>query len=196
MDIVKEVEQALGKEINKITLLGQNVNSYKSENADFKKLLKRINSLKGLKEFSFLTSHPKDTDASLFEAMASLDKLSKWLHLPLQSGSDKILKVMKRNYTKEFFLDLTKEYRKIVKGGTLTTDIIVGFPGESEKDFEETFDLLKKIKFDAAYIFKYSPRPGTQADMMTDDVTQKEKERRHRLILDQQRSLAKKNAKL
>lgn len=194
-DIIKEAEQALDNGINKITLLGQNVNSYKSENADFRELLKRINALKGLKEFSFLTSHPKDTDVRLFEAMAGLDKLSKWLHLPLQSGSDNILKSMKRNYSKDYFLDLTREYRKIVKGGTLTTDVIVGFPGESEKDFQETFDLLKKIKFDAAYIFKYSPRPGTQADMMKDDVPQKEKERRHRLILDQQRSLAKKNAK-
>ncbi|MCX5711326.1 MAG: tRNA (N6-isopentenyl adenosine(37)-C2)-methylthiotransferase MiaB [Candidatus Omnitrophica bacterium] len=194
-DIIKEAEQALDKGINKITLLGQNVNSYKSENADFKELLKRMNAMKDLKEFSFLTSHPKDTDVKLFDAMASLDKLSKWLHLPLQSASDRILKSMKRNYTKDYFLDLTKEYRKIVKGGTLTTDVIVGFPGEAEKDFQETFDLLKKIRFDAAYIFKYSPRPGTEADRTPDDVPQKEKERRHRLILDQQRSLAKKNAK-
>jgi tRNA-2-methylthio-N6-dimethylallyladenosine synthase len=193
--IIKEANQALACGITKITLLGQNVNSYKSGSVDFKKVLDSFNSLKGLKKLSFLTSHPKDTDVELLEVMASLDKLDKWLHLPLQSGSDKILKAMNRNYTRKYFLDLTREYRKIVKGGTLTTDIIVGFPGETEEDFRETYDLLNKVKFDAAYLFKYSPRPGTRADAMADDVPLKEKERRHRMILDLQRSLAKKNAR-
>jgi len=194
-DIIKESKQALASGITKITLLGQNVNSFKSGGVDFKKLLESLNSLKGLKRLSFLTSHPKDTDRKLFEAMAVLDKLDKWLHLPLQSGSDKILKAMNRGYTRKYFLDLAREYRKIVKGGTLTTDLIVGFPGETEEDFRKTYEVLKKVKFDAAYLFKYSPRPNTSANSMTDDVPLKEKERRHRLILNLQRSLAKKNVK-
>jgi len=194
-DILKEAKQALACGITKITLLGQNVNSFKSGDIDFKELLSSIHSLKGLKKLSFLTSHPKDTDIGLFKVMAGLDKLDKWLHLPLQSGSDKILKSMKRNYTRKYFLDLTKEYRKIVKGGTLTTDVIVGFPGETEEDFKETYELLSKVKFDAAYLFKYSPRPATAGSFMIDDVPRKVKERRHKLILDLQRGLARKNVK-
>ena len=207
-DILREIEEAMDKGITKITLLGQNVNAYKcqvTKNRDsphagtvpvfstvkFSELLRMVNEIKGLKEFSFITSHPKDTSLDLFKAMADLEKLKKYLHLPVQSGSDKILKLMNRSYTRKFYLDLIDNYRKIVKDAVLTTDIIVGFPTETEEDFQETYDLVKNIEFDAAYIFKYSTRLHTEAANMVDDVEKKEKERRHKLILDLQKEISR-----
>jgi tRNA-2-methylthio-N6-dimethylallyladenosine synthase len=189
--ILKEIEEAVGKGITSVTLLGQNVNAYNSE-VDFAELLRMVNTIDGLKEFSFVTSHPKDTSLDLFKAMAGLDKLTKSLHLPIQSGSDRILKLMNRGYTRKFYLDLTDNYRKIVKGACLTTDIIVGFPTETQADFEDTYSLLKDIEFDSSYIFKYSPRPNTQAANLPDDVEQKEKEKRHKTILDLQKEISRK----
>jgi len=207
-DILKEIEEATDKGITKITLLGQNVNAYvsssklkaqssklkcKTQNSkeiDFADLLKLVNEIKGLKEFSFITSHPKDTSLDLFKAMADSEKLKKYLHLPVQSGSDKILKLMNRGYTRKFYLDLVENYRKIVRDGVLTTDIIVGFPSEADKDFQETYNLVKETQFDAAYIFKYSPRPNTEALKYADDVKKEEKERRHALILDLQKRIS------
>ncbi|MEW5816069.1 MAG: MiaB/RimO family radical SAM methylthiotransferase, partial [Spirochaetota bacterium] len=142
-EIIKEIEEAIGKGITKFTLLGQNVNAYKHNGADFIKVLEMVNGIKGIKEFSFVTSHPKDTSLDLFKAMQECEKLKKFLHLPVQSGSDRILKLMNRGYTRKFYLDLAQNYRKIVKGGALSTDIIVGFPGETENDFQDTFDLVK-----------------------------------------------------
>jgi tRNA-2-methylthio-N6-dimethylallyladenosine synthase len=123
--------------------------------------------------------------------MADLEKLKKYLHLPVQSGSDKILELMNRGYTAKFYLELTDSYRRIVKGATLTTDVIIGFPTETENDFKDTYDLLKKIAFDAAYIFKYSPRPNTAALKFDDDVPKQEKEKRHALILELQRKISR-----
>jgi len=200
-DIIKEIDQAVVVGISRITLLGQNVNAYRSPAAgdkpqvSFIELLKRVNKIKGIKEFSFLTSHPRDTSPELFQAMAQCDKLKKNLHLPVQSGSDKILRSMNRGYTRKFYLDLVDNYRKIIKDGGLTTDIICGFSGESKEDFQDTYDLVKAVGFDAAYIFKYSPRPNTEALKWPDDVLKEEKERRHSLILDLQRAISKKNAK-
>ncbi len=191
-DIIKEIEEDIGAGITKVTLLGQNVNSYRRNGTAFIRLLEAVNKIKGLKEFSFITSHPKDTSAELFKAMADLGKLKKYLHLPVQSGSDRILKAMNRGYSRKFYLDLAQIYRKAVKGASLTTDIIVGFPGESEKDFQDTFDLVKGLCFNAAYIFKYSPRPHSQAARLPDDVPRQEKERRHRLILELQKEISKK----
>ena len=136
-----------------------------------------------------MTSHPKDTSTELFNAICGLKKLRKSLHLPVQSGSDKILGLMNRRYTAAHYLALAQEYRRCVPGGLLSTDIIVGFPGETEDDFNETFNLMKKIEFNAAYIFKYSPRPNTNACSMVDDVPQIEKERRHKILLDYQKKL-------
>jgi tRNA-2-methylthio-N6-dimethylallyladenosine synthase len=198
-DIIREIEEVVEKGINKVTLLGQNVNAYRStvhsvhqSTVGFIELLKLINNIKGLQEFSFITSHPKDTSLDLFKAMAELEKLKKYLHLPVQSGSDSILKMMNRAYTRKFYLDLAANYRKIVEGGTLTTDIIVGFPGEKEEDFKDTYGLVKDIQFEGAYIFKYSTRPNTEAAKLVDDVAQEEKERRHGLILELQKSISKK----
>jgi len=196
-DILKEIEEAADKGITKITLLGQNVNAYQfgvrsSEfRVDFVKLLEMVNKVKGLREFSFITSHPKDTSIDLFKAMADSEKLKKYLHLPVQSGSDRILEAMNRGYTRKYYLDLANNYRKIVKGGALTTDIIVGFPTETEDNFKDTYDLARNIEFNAAYIFKYSTRAHTEAEKLVDDVTKEEKERRHKIVLELQKSISK-----
>ncbi len=195
-DIIKEIEQAIDKGITSITLLGQNVNAYKfivhgSEFIDFVKLLEMVNRVKGLKEFSFLTSHPRDTTNELFKAVAGFDKLKKSLHLPVQSGSDKILNLMNRGYTRKFYLDLVSNYRKIVKNGVLTTDVIVGFPSESEEDFMDTYNLVKEVEFNSAYIFKYSPRPHTEALKFADNIDAQEKNMRHKKVLDLQRKISK-----
>ena len=204
-DILREIEEAIAKGITKITLLGQNVNAYKSpgqcaslpegnqvtrSQVNFRDLLKMVDEMKGLEEFSFITSHPKDTTVELFKAMAECGKLKKYLHLPVQSGSDKILKMMNRGYTRRFYLDLADNYRKIVKDGALSTDIMVGFPGETEADFQDTYNLIKEIRFESAYIFKYSPRPHTEVLKWDDDVPKQEKERRHKLILDLQKKIS------
>lgn len=194
-NILKEINEALSKGVTSITLLGQNVNSYKDGNVDFIKLIELVDSLKDLKEFTFLTSHPKDTTKDLFKAIASLGKIKKELHLPLQSGSDRILKLMNRGYSSSDYLGLTERYRKIVKNGLFSSDVIIGFPTEGESDFRDTYNLVKRIKFNAAFIFKYSPRPQTKAMALPDDVSKAEKERRHKLILDLQREISKKNAK-
>jgi len=201
-EILKEIEEAVDKGISKITLLGQNVNAYHSPATSalsavtFIKLLESVNNIKKLEEFSFITSHPKNTSLGLFEAMANLGKLKKYLHLPVQAGSDRILELMNRGYTRKFYLDLIRKYRTIVRGGILTTDIIVGFPTESEEDFGDTRDLVKAVEFDAAYIFKYSPRPRTRAAQLEDSVAKEEKEKRHKIILDLQRGISRKKKKL
>ncbi|MFA5402462.1 MAG: tRNA (N6-isopentenyl adenosine(37)-C2)-methylthiotransferase MiaB [Candidatus Omnitrophota bacterium] len=191
-DILKEIQGALGRGITRFTLLGQNVNAYKYGSLDFIRLLMLVDAIEGLEEFSFVTSHPRDTSVDLFKAINDSGKLKKYLHLPVQSGSDRILKLMNRGYSRKFYLDLADNYRKIVKAGALTTDIIVGFPTESEEDFKDTYDLVKAVHFNAAYIFKYSPRPHTEASRMADTVPKEEKEGRHRLILEMQKEISNK----
>jgi len=191
-DIIREIKEAQNLGITNITLLGQNVNAYEYNGINFARLLELVNSIKGLTQFSFITSHPKDTTVDLFKAMANLQKITQYLHLPVQSGSDRILQLMNRGYTSKFYLDLVETYRSIVKDGVLTTDIIVGFPSEMEKDFRDTYNLMKDIEFDSAYIFKYSPRPHTQAEKLSDDVPKNEKEKRHQLILNLQKEISKK----
>jgi tRNA-2-methylthio-N6-dimethylallyladenosine synthase len=189
-DIVEEICGLLERGIREITLLGQNVNSYKSaDNIDFVGLLKKVNTISGIKKISFVTSHPKDVSKQLFEAMRDLDKVDKHLHLPFQSGSDRILKLMNRGYTKRKYLTLAEDYKKTV-GGTLSTDVIVGFPTETEEDFFHTKDVLEKVNFRNAYIFKYSSRPGTKAYALDDDVTKDVKEKRHNILLDLQKKIS------
>jgi tRNA-2-methylthio-N6-dimethylallyladenosine synthase len=198
-DILKEIKFLARKGIKHITLLGQNVNSYASKNGkvkiDFVKLLELVHQTRGINKISFVTNHPKDSHQRLFQAMASLPKIEKSLHMPLQSGSNRILKLMNRKYTAQDYLKLAQNFRKIVPGSRLCTDIIVGFPSESEKDFQDTFKMMKKIKFDCAYIFKYSPRPHTKAAQLKDNVPKEEKERRHRVLLEYQKQLARNTAK-
>jgi len=205
-EILSEIKQLVDKEVKKITLLGQNVNSYGKglkEDISFPELLRKIDMIansataksnqvrSGRLEIDFMTSHPKDASVGLFEAIAGLKSLSKQLHLPLQSGSNKILKRMNRGYTLEKYSKLVKDFRRIVKKGTITSDFIVGFPGETKKDFNDTLNTVKEIRFSGAYIFKYSPRPFTKASKLKDDVPTKEKERRHGLLLETQREISK-----
>jgi tRNA-2-methylthio-N6-dimethylallyladenosine synthase len=189
-DILIEIQEAIAHGISKVTLLGQNVNAYQDGRVNFTKLLQQVNSLKGLREFSFFTSHPKDANLDFFQAIQDLDKAAKRLHLPLQSGSDRILKLMNRGYRAKEYLALIDSYRRIVKAGLLTTDIIVGFPTETEQEFKETCDLVKEAKFNAAYIFKYSPRQNTEAAKMAETLAKEEMEERHKQILDLQRNIS------
>jgi tRNA-2-methylthio-N6-dimethylallyladenosine synthase len=194
-DILKEIKGALENGINSFTLIGQNVNSYNDADTNFIKLVTLINKIKEIESFDFVTSHPKDTTVELFKAIAGLEKLKKSLHLPAQSGSDRVLGLMNRGYSRKYYLELADSYRKIVKGGVLTTDIIVGFPSEGESDFEDTYSLVEKVEFNAAYIFKYSVRPYTKAANLNDDVPKEAKERRHKVILELQKKISSKYAK-
>ncbi|MBU4343359.1 MAG: tRNA (N6-isopentenyl adenosine(37)-C2)-methylthiotransferase MiaB [Candidatus Omnitrophica bacterium] len=199
-DILEEVKNLIDKGAKDITLLGQNVNSYGNglkEKITFSELLRKIDKTAksnlvrfGRLEVDFVTSHPKDAGRDLFKAMAGLESLSKQLHLPLQSGSNKILKRMNRGYSVEKYKKIVKDFRRIVKKGTIVSDFIVGFPGETKKDFNDTLKAAKEIQFNTAYIFKYSPRPFTKASKLKDDVPTKEKERRHRILLETQREIS------
>ncbi|MDD5291741.1 MAG: tRNA (N6-isopentenyl adenosine(37)-C2)-methylthiotransferase MiaB, partial [Candidatus Omnitrophica bacterium] len=194
-DIVKEVKQLVKDGVSSITLLGQNVNDYSSKaarNVEFVELVEIISDIKGVKELGFVTSHPKDVDARLFDLMAQRKNIKKYLHLPVQSGSNRILKLMNRKYTREKYLKIVGQYRKKLPVGILATDVIVGFSAETEKDFQETVDLIKEVEFNFAYLFKYSPRPHTKAQKFADDVPQKEKQRRHAVLLNLQREISRK----
>jgi tRNA-2-methylthio-N6-dimethylallyladenosine synthase len=190
-DILEEIKAAISHGITKVTLLGQNVNAYHEAGVNFAGLLAQVDQLAGLKEFGFFTSHPKDAGEDIFKAVRDLGKLAKTLHLPVQSGADRILKLMNRGYSVKDYLALADSYRRIVKNGKLTTDLIVGFPTETQKEFQETCALLKKVKFNSAYIFKYSSRPGTEAAKIAETLEPEEKEKRHKKILELQRKISK-----
>jgi len=188
--IVNEIKNLVKKGIKNITLLGQNVNSYRDGGCNFVKLLKIIDEIEGIKKIDFFTSHPKDAGEDLFNAIRDLKRVAKHLHLPVQSGSDKILELMSRGYTKKHYKKLIAKARRIIPDLKVTTDIIVGFPKETEKDFSNTLDTIKDVKFNSAYIFKYSPRPGTKAAKMKDDVPVDVKKIRHKTLLDLQRKIS------
>lgn len=192
MQIVDEVKELVDKGVKEITLLGQNVNSYNDNGVDFTNLLEKVNKISGLSRIWFMTSHPKDATEDLFKAMAGLDKVCEHLHLPLQSGSDRILKMMNRNYTSSHYLKLVESFRKIVPDSSITTDVIVGFPSETEDDFNKTLSLMKQIAFNSAFIFKYSPRPFTKALSLKDDVLKKHKQERNQILLKTQEDISKK----
>ncbi|MDD3773784.1 MAG: radical SAM protein [Patescibacteria group bacterium] len=233
-EIIKEAREALKNGAKIISLIAQNVNSYKdpfvipaiygeynrtkagihsavilneseespahagtrirerlprrfaprndNEGKDFVELLKKINNIPGYFKIEFLTSHPKDMSDELIKTVAKLDKVIKWIHLPVQAGSDEILEKMNRKYTREHYLKLVKKIRKVMPKVVLTTDIIVGFPSETKAQFEETVDLAKTAKFDQAFVSKYSPRAGTVAAKMDNDVSPAEKKRRFRIL--------------
>lgn len=189
-DIIREIEELVKNGVVEIMLLGQNVNSY-GKNLEspitFAELLRRVERIEGLKRIRFMTSHPKDLSDELIEVMASSKKICRHLHLPLQSGSSEILKKMNRHYTKEQYLELTERIRKAVPDISLTTDIIVGFPGETEEDFEETLEVVRKVRYDSAFTFIYSKRTGTPAAAMENQVPEEVvKERFDRLLAEVQ----------
>lgn len=168
-DIIHEVEKLAAEGVVEIMLLGQNVNSYGKgldEKITFAELLKAVADVKGIKRVRFMTSHPKDLSDELIEAFSYSDKICTHMHLPLQSGSNKILKEMNRHYTREQYIEEVEKLRAKVPGIAITTDIIVGFPTETNEDFEETLDLVRKIRYDSAFTFIYSKRSGTPAAEM------------------------------
>jgi len=194
-DIIEEVKGLLDRGYCNITLLGQNVNAYGKDlksGHNFIGLLEKIDALEGAKRISFMTSHPKDISTDTFRAIAGLDGVSKELHLPVQSGSDKILKAMNRGYDSKYYKDTVEAFRSIVPAGGITTDFITGFPGESEADHEDTKAMMKEIGFNAAFLFKYSPRPPAPSSEMEDDVPEAVKAGRHKELLDIQRAISKK----
>ena len=172
-DIIGEIRKLVADGVVEVMLLGQNVNSY-GKNLEhpitFAELLRQINEIEGLERIRFMTSHPKDLSDDLIEAMRDCEKVCRHLHLPLQSGSTEILKVMNRRYTKEQYLALVDKIRAAIPDISLTTDIIVGFPGETEEDFLETMDVVRKVRYDSAFTFIYSKRTGTPAAAMENQV--------------------------
>ena len=199
--ILKEMKDLAERRFKDVMLLGQNVNSYGKgldENIDFAGLLEKIQeTAPEIARLRFITSHPKDAHTRLFKAMRDLPIVCDHLHLPVQSGSDTVLKRMKREHSAQWYLEQIEEYRSFVPDGSLTTDFIVGFPGETDEHFQETMTLIEKAQFDSAYIFTYSPRPGTPALKLTDDVSAEEKDRRLQAIMALQRAIAiKKNQTL
>lgn len=179
-NIVAEVRSLAERGFREITLLGQNVNSYAyaDDGVDFPELLRRVSTVEGIERIRFMTSRPKDLSPRLIEAMATLPKVCNHIHLPVQSGSNRILSEMNRRYTREKYLGLVEDIRAAVDGVELTTDIIVGFPGETEEDFEETLALVRQVGFSAAYTFMYSPRLGTRAAEMENQVPEEVKKDR------------------
>lgn len=194
-DIVKEAEKLINEGANEITLLGQNVNAYLYKGIDFPDILKKVSKIKGLKLLSFLTSHPADLPDNLFHVMAESPIITKYLHLPIQSGSDKTLKKMIRRYTKNDYVNLIKKARNLIPDLTLTTDIIVGFPGETDKDFEDTLEAIRDIRFDQAYMFAYSKRNGTLASLFPNQVKNSVKKQRLQLLIQTQNAIAEEKAK-
>lgn len=185
-EIVREIERLVADGVKEVMLLGQNVNSYGKtldDNVTFAELLGEIAKIDGLERIRFMTPHPKDLSDELIEVIRDNPKVCNHIHLPLQSGSSRLLKLMNRQYTKEHYLELVDKIRKTIPDISITTDIIVGFPGETEEDFEDTLDVVRKAKYDSAYTFIYSKRTGTPAARMEGQVAEDVvKERFNRLL--------------
>ncbi len=214
-EVLEEISELISKGYKEIILLGQNVNSYESKIQDskfqislglsvqsaesskitFPKLLKLINNLDGDFWIRFLTSHPKDMTEELIRTVAECEKVTPYIHLAMQSGDDEILRKMNRKYTSSHFLSLVRTIRRYIPNVAISTDIIVGFPGETEKQFQNTAEIMRKAKFDMAYISRYSPRPGTAAAKLADDVDPQEKKRRERILTEILKETALENNK-
>lgn len=188
--VVREVQQLRDEGFKDVTLLGQNVNSYSSVNNDFSDLLETCAKAVPDIRIKFTTSHPQDLSLKLIETIAKYDNLCNYIHLPVQSGSDRVLEVMKRNYTIEHYMKIMDNIKKIIPDVTLSTDIITGFCTETEEDHKMTLDIMKEVKYDGAYMFKYSPREKTKAWQMDDDVDEVTKTRRLIEIVEVQRDIS------
>jgi tRNA-2-methylthio-N6-dimethylallyladenosine synthase len=192
--VLREIEELAAQGVKEVLLLGQNVNSYGKTSGElsFPELLNRVNDVAGLERIRFTTSHPQDLSPGLIEAYASLDKLCEHLHLPVQSGSDSVLQRMRRGYTREEYLDRIRRLRERRPEVALSTDIIVGFPGESEEEFEGSLEILQEVEYDDLYAFSYSPRSHTSANKMyADDVAEDLKKERLDRILKLQRMISR-----
>ena len=189
--IVEEVKKAVDQGFVEITLLGQNVNSYNFEGKSFSDLLLDVSNIDGVKRIRYTSPHPQDINQELLEVMASRQNICNYVHFPMQSGSNEVLKRMNRTYTREHFYDMALKIREIMPNCGLSTDIIVGFPGETDDQYRETLDLMEAIKFNSAFTFKYSPRPYTKAEQFSDQISEQVKKDRldEMLILQRKHTL-------
>lgn len=196
-DIENEIKELVAQGYKEITLLGQNVNSYGKglePEISFADLLRRVNEIPGLDRVRFMTSHPKDLTDDVIYAIRDCDKLCEQIHLPVQSGSTRVLEEMNRHYTRDYYLDLVKKIKKEIPNVSLTTDIIIGFPGETEEDFQDTLSLVKEVEYDSAFTFIYSRRKYTPADRMENQIAEDVKhDRFNRLLEAVNEIVAKKN---
>lgn len=194
-NILKEIKDIIAEgKYKKITLLGQNVNSYGKDlnpPVSFAKLLKDICALEGDFKLSFMTSHPKDLTDEVIDVIASEDKIEKFIHLPAQSGNNRILQKMNRRYTREKYLSIIEKIRAKIPDCRITSDFIVGFPGETEEEFEDTYSLVKEVKFDSIFAFMFSPREGTVAAKMEDQIPEKVKNERVNKLLKLEKQIQK-----
>lgn len=196
-DIIKECESLVADGVSEIMLLGQNVNSYGKglePNISFSQLLESVAKVPGLKRLKFMTSHPKDLTMDIVEVMKNNDNICNYIHLPLQSGSSKVLKEMNRKYDREKYVELVNNIRKEIPDIALTTDIIVGFPGETQEDFNETLEVVKECRFDGAFTFIYSPRHGTKASEM-EQLPKEEVDKRFPKLLEVVRKISEEEYK-
>ena len=185
--IIAEATQAVEDGFTEITLLGQNVNSYQHNEQEFHHLLDAVAQVRGLKRIRYTSPHPQDMTDDLLNTMLTHENICNYVHLPLQSGSDRILKRMNRTYSRDHFIELAHRIREILPGVGISTDIIVGFPGETEFEFSETLAVMEEVKFDSAFNFKYSPRPGTKASEYDDPIPEDIKQQRLEQIIDLQK---------
>ncbi|MBN1809790.1 MAG: MiaB/RimO family radical SAM methylthiotransferase, partial [Planctomycetes bacterium] len=193
-DVLADVRELAAGGVTEITLLGQNVDSYGrglDGDSDLASLIARVARIPGLRRLFFITSHPRDLSPRLAETVSGcLDVVCPYFHVPPQSGSNRILRLMNRGYTRERYIEMTSMIRETVPGAVLAGDFIVGFPSETAADFDDTIDLLERVRLSSSFIFKYSPRPFTRASAMPDDVASADKIRRHRLLSDLQHAVS------
>ncbi|MFL3062845.1 MAG: tRNA (N6-isopentenyl adenosine(37)-C2)-methylthiotransferase MiaB [Candidatus Neomarinimicrobiota bacterium] len=195
--IVTEVKKAVDQGFVEITLLGQNVNSYNFDGKSFADLLLTVSEIEGVKRIRYTSPHPQDINVELLEVMASKSNICNYVHFPMQSGSNEVLKRMNRTYTRERFYDMAMKIREIMPNCGLSTDIIVGFPGETDLQFRETLDLMDSIKFNSAFTFKYSPRPYTKAEQFSDQIDESvKKERLDEMLVLQRKHTLELNQKM
>ncbi len=188
--VIKEAKDVLKTGYKEITLLGQNVNSYSTSEGDFPVLLDKLGKIKSIKRIRYTSPHPRDINEDLLKVMVKHDNICNQIHLPLQAGSSRILKRMNRTYTKEEFLSLVDMIRTYIPGCGISTDIIVGFPGETDEEFQETLEVVSKVKFDTAFMFKYSSRPGTKASHYTDHISEDIKQSRLQTLIEFQQKIS------
>ena len=194
-DILREVRNLVENGVREVTLLGQNVNSYRGGDWDFTDLIYALDEIPGLDRIRFMTSHPKDLSDRLIVAFAECESLCHYIHLPVQAGSSRVLERMNRRYTRERYLDLVRRLRDAVPDMAISTDIIVGFPGETEEDFEETLSLAEEVRYDSAFTFLYSKRKGTPAAEYPDQIPEEDKHRRFERLVECMNGIsAEKNA--
>ena len=192
--MVEEVRSLGEKGYKEVMLLGQNVNSYRSEdNRSFPDLLRACAEVEGINRIRFMSSHPKDISDEVIDIMAEYKNIETHLHLPVQCGSDALLKKMNRPYTVEKYMSVVERFRKLIPEGSLSTDIIVGFPGETEEDFQGTLDVVRRAQYDFAFTFQYSIRPGTRAASMPDQIPAEVVSERFQRLLDLQNDLTYKS---